>query len=316
MLRIKMMKSTQTMPHPSQPPRIGGFTLIELLVVIALIAILAAMLLPALARSNQQPLGIQCLNNQRQLTMGWRMYSEDNSEKLLLSGDDGSGVPYATTVGPNQNPNDNYAWSWSKMDYGSGNHFNYDINADITIRPLYAYNRNAATHKCPADHSKAADTQGVLQPRVRSYSMNWFCGGFGDNASEDAPYAAFTLFLKMPQITSQAGSPGASKTWIFIEERQETINWANYLQDMSGAPTKSLPRPNPGAYKFTEDLPSSYHGGACPLGFADGHTEMHRWQDPRTMPPLQPGQFFNTMLNVPYDVDVAWLQDRTTRAVP
>jgi len=308
------MRTTRILPQACKRPRVRGLTLIELLVVIALIAILAAMLLPALARSNQQPLGIQCMNNQRQLIMGWRMYSEDNNEKLLLSSDDGSGRPYATTAG---NPNDNYAWSWSKMSFTPGNAFNYDINADITLRPLYPYDKNAATHKCPADHSMAADGQGVLRPRVRSYSMNFFCGGFGDNASEDSAYAAFTLFLKMSQITSQAGSPSASKTWIFIEERQDCINWANYVQDMSGAPTKSNPNPNPGAYQFVQDIPSSYHGGAGPLGFAGGHAEMHRWQDLRTMPPLQAGQFLgNITIRAPLSVDVAWLQARTTLAVP
>jgi len=310
------MKTIRILARTSKPPGIGGFTLIELLVVIAIIAILAAMLLPALARSNQKPLGIECMNNQRQLTLAWRMYAEDNNDHLVLSSDDGSGLPYSRTVGPSQNPMDIYAWCWSKMNFAPGNPFNYDINADITLRTFYAYVKNAAAYKCPADHSMAADAQGVMQPRVRSYSMNFFLGGYGDNVSDDAPESAFTLFLKLPQITSQAGSPGASKTWVFIEERQDCINWSNYLQDMSGAPTKSNPNPVPGAYKFTLDIPSSYHGGAGPLSFADGHVEMHRWQDARTMPALQPGQFSGATVLAPYSVDVAWLQARTTLAVP
>src|SRR5215472_5314044 len=67
----------------TSPQRPAGFTLIELLVVIAIIAILAAMLLPVLTKAKAKGQGIACLNNTRQLTLGWILYQGDNGEYLL-----------------------------------------------------------------------------------------------------------------------------------------------------------------------------------------------------------------------------------------
>ena len=58
----------------------GGFTLVELAVVIATVAVLAALLLPALAGTRPNAQAFQCLENQRQLILAWQMYAQDNSD--------------------------------------------------------------------------------------------------------------------------------------------------------------------------------------------------------------------------------------------
>src|SRR5579862_5751689 len=107
-------------------PRRKGFTLIELLVVIAIIAILAAMLLPALAKAKTKAQGIGCLNNLRQMMLGWRMYPDDFNDLLLAS----------LTVDASQR---RVIWVTGDLDFSGSNRSNWDVNQDLAKSPLMPY---------------------------------------------------------------------------------------------------------------------------------------------------------------------------------
>src|SRR6266436_6819503 len=133
-----------------QRDRRRAFTLIELLVTIAMIAILAALLLPALTRSKDKAQAITCAGNIKQLAVAWFLYADDNGELLVNN----HGVP--ETLARRQ------TWANNVEDWLDGpDNTNTIYLTDSKLGP-YA-NRSAKIYKCPADREPAANG-----PRIRS----------------------------------------------------------------------------------------------------------------------------------------------------
>ena len=295
----KTIGQTTAYRHAS---RNSGFTLIELLVVIA---ILAGLLLPAMATAKKKAQGIQCMNNHRQLALGWRLYTED-SKDILCYASTSTGASYPPDGDP-LNP-DNYAWSGAHMDDQGANRANWDPAYDMMRRPLWPYVKNAALFKCPSDKS-TVQTAGGVKPRILTMSMNLYVGGFapargtGVNGT-DGGWAfahAYWVYPKLSSITDPA------KIFVFLDMREDRVNWSNFMSIMDGY----SPR-NPSLYRLG-DLPGMYHNLACGFSFSDGHSDIRKWRDGRTTPPMGPINPIAPEISVPGSVDVEYLQDISTR---
>ncbi len=275
--RCMSYQHERTRIEPRLPYRnIKGFTLIELLVVIAIIAILAGLLLPALSKAKQKTQGIYCVNNNKQLMLGWRMYADDNRD--FLPSNHGGGQ-----VGPNiwVSGNVNSSPGWTNILY----------LIDTRYSQLGPYVKTHAVFKCPADQSVTSDRSRL--PRVRSISMNSHMG-----PNNEYWYPEYTTFEKYGQILK----PAPVDAWVMIDEREDSINDGWFVVNVRDR----------GASAQIVDFPASYHSRAAGISFADGHAEIKRWRDPRTIPPLLRGRELTLGVASRDNPDVAWLQERTS----
>ncbi len=231
-----------------------GFTLIELLVVIAVIAILAALLLPALAKAKSQGQSISCMSNLKQLQYAWLMYTHDNNDSMPPN-IDGSDGPTLTKALPG---------SWVV-----GNALTDLTTSNIQNGLLYKYVNNANVYHCPADKSVVSGNPS--QPRTRSYSLSCWLNfddsqaGFSNETPARDPY----MKTKYTQLTNP------SEIFAFLDEHEQSIDDAVMIVD------------NPSRDSISQwvndwiDLPADRHNRGCSISFTDGHVVHWHWKWPK-----------------------------------
>jgi prepilin-type N-terminal cleavage/methylation domain-containing protein/prepilin-type processing-associated H-X9-DG protein len=224
-----------------------AFTLIELLVTIAIIAILAALLLPALGKSKAQAEALTCAHNLQQLTLAWVLYAEDNGDLLVNN----HGVP--ETLARRQ------TWANNVQDWeSSDDNTNLVYLTDSLLGPFAG--RSALIYKCPTDREPALNG-----PHIRSMSMNAMVGDPGELTNRFN--ALYVQFYKSAEVRSPSG------IFVFLDEQADTLNDGFFVNRLDN-------------YAWG-NLPGSYHNGGVNLSFADGHQESHRWQVPGTIRTVQ-----------------------------
>ena len=227
-----------------------GFTLIELLVVISIIAVLMAILMPALRSARDQGRRVQCMSNVRSLAIAWFMYQDDN-DNVLVNGNVPRSAQFkesneAFWVEPPQGPLGSYT--------GDPNPTLEDELRGIERGALYPYVKDVDVYRCPADDRKRNPDRATF----RSYSI---AGGM--NGEERYSYTGRAI-KKYTEIRNPVDK------YVFVEEADpRKWNMGSWIVYPTGD-------------SWCDPL-SIWHGNRSCLGWADGHAEMHRWLDERTI---------------------------------
>jgi len=177
-------------------------------------------------------------------------------------------------------------WMGGDVYYGNIGPDMTNINI-LRASPLNDYLKgNYGVYHCPGD-TRQYGNRGLV---VRSVSMQSYIGvGWSGD---------FLVYFKMNQMLR----PGPANTFVILDESKWTINDGFFAVPMETYDPINLPG------KAWVDIPATFHGNAGSLSFADGHSEIHRWRDPRT---ATSGLF----AGAPNSVDLDYIQSKASARI-
>jgi prepilin-type N-terminal cleavage/methylation domain-containing protein/prepilin-type processing-associated H-X9-DG protein len=258
-----------------------GFTLIELLVVVAIIAILASLLFPALARAKGKAETLQCINNKKQLTLAWTLYAGDFDDRLV--GNERVPDNLLITITP---------WTSDIQEWVA---IDRTTNIQRVMNPRWSglapYTRGEfKLFQCPPDKFiSPAIKEAGLSRRLRNISMNFLVG---DNRIE----TGYDWKRRYSQMSHFSQSP-TSHRFLFIDEHPDSVTGCYFI--LFAATTEGT---------FRHNLPGSLHNRGATISFVDGHAEYKKWIVPDTVKKVR-----YSYLDVTYDgprTDETWVKDR------
>ena len=235
--------------------RKNGFTLIELLVVIAIIAILMAVLIPALNVAKEQARGVACMSNQKTMGLAYVMYASENDSSIC-----GGMARYAPTNGVPP-------WVMPPLDYSGGKIVQMPTGS-VTLEQrlnglksgaLFPYIKNTGAYHCPGDNRLRMGTSAgrdLQQLVYRSYSVTDYL-----RATERSDPKKLTDFKN------------AAGKMLFVEDIYDAPG-ANHNVDAWSY--------NPGTNSLWDPL-GVFHSNSATFSFMDGHAAVHKWMDKRTV---------------------------------